>query len=256
MKKFVLIGAPRTGSTLLVQLLNSSPVIKCHYELYNQNELNIDGVDRSAEIPERNANPTAFLDKIVAETNPRAEAVGFKIFDGHNEELMQELIRRDDWKKLVLNRRNFLSIYSSRLISQKKELWSAPTEDGKRGSVAETSATPTWNETVEFDEKQFWNLYDRHVGFYGRVVEALNAAGQHFEYLEYGDLLNEGLVRRLFPYLGIAQPDQLQTNLRRNNTSHILSRFDNKDHVRDFLKRVNRLDWVTESDAGWDLQRD
>jgi len=251
MQKFVLIGAPRTGSTLLVQLLNSSPSVKCHYELFNAHELRIDGVDRSAEMEERNANPMAFLDKIAAESN--ADVFGFKIFDGHNEELMQELIRRDDWKKLVLNRRNFLSVYSSRLISQKKAVWSQTLEAGKSASVAETSAKPTWNETVEFKEKEFWNLYNRHVSYFQRAVDSLNAAGQHFEYLEYGDLLNEGLVRRVFAYLGAAQPEALTTNMLRNNTSHIISRFENKDTVREFLKGINRSDWVSESDSGWAL---
>lgn len=251
MQKFVLIGAPRTGSTLLVQLLNSSPAVKCHYELFNPRELRLDGVDRSAEMGERNVNPMGFLEKVMSESN--AKAFGFKIFDGHNEDLMQELIRRDDWKKLVLNRRNFLSIYSSRLISQKKAVWSQTLGVGERASVAETSAKPTWNETVEFREEEFWDLYRSHISFYRRAVDALNAAGQHFEYLEYGDLLNEGLVRRLFSYLEVPQPEKLTTNMLRNNTSHIISRFENREVVQEFLRRINRSDWVRESDADWVL---
>ena len=253
MNRFVLIGAPRTGSTLLVQLLNSSPQVKCHYELFNKNELRVDGVNRDSEMAERDADPAGFVDKIIGETSE--EVFGFKIFDGHNEELLQDLIRDDSWTKIVLNRRNFLSIFSSRLISEKKSVWAQTMEDGKSGSVAETSATPTWNETVEFNEKRFWRLYEQHTGFYHRVLDALNSANQPFAYLEYGDLMNEALVRRLFPLLGVPQPEKLTTKLLRNNTPHILSRFENKEEVRNFLKNINRMDWIMESDSGWDLKR-
>jgi hypothetical protein len=32
-----------------------------------------------------------------------------------------------------------------------------------------------------------------------------------------------------------------------------MSRFENKDTVREFLKGINRSDWVSESDSGWAL---
>lgn len=89
-RKFLIIGAARTGSTLLVKTLNTIPGVRCHGELLGPNKVRgfEDGVDlehtsaqeRAARerrlLEARNADPLGFLH--TAMSGPEA-AAGFKM---------------------------------------------------------------------------------------------------------------------------------------------------------------------------------
>ena len=87
--RFVIIGAPRTGSTLLVRTLNSLDGFCCHGELLGTDNvrgyedsvdlLTISDVERKARsqrlLEKRNSNPVGFVEQALAFDYP---AVGFK----------------------------------------------------------------------------------------------------------------------------------------------------------------------------------
>jgi LPS sulfotransferase NodH len=87
--KFVIVGAPRTGSTLLVRTLNQLDGVCCHGELLGEDHVRgfEDGIDlvsmsheqRTARLErlllERNANPVAFIDRAL---DFGGAATGFK----------------------------------------------------------------------------------------------------------------------------------------------------------------------------------
>jgi LPS sulfotransferase NodH len=87
--KFVIVGAPRTGSTLLVRTLNSLNGLCCHGELLGEDNVrgyedgvdlvNISRAEREARsrrlLEDRNSNPVAFIEQALALDYP---ATGFK----------------------------------------------------------------------------------------------------------------------------------------------------------------------------------
>jgi hypothetical protein len=243
----MVIGAARTGSTLLMQLLETSPDTKVYYELFHRKELRIDGQDCSDQIPERDREPFQWLDGVL-ESSGRP-VPGFKIFSNQNEDILDAYIKDGSVAKIVIFRENFLAGYSSLMISAKKARWGEP---GESVSLTEASAKDhSWTEQVAFDRDDFEKRYAQYLSFFKDAIGRLNAANQPFLFIEYAELLNEGLVRRLFPFIGARQPDAISVNLKKNNTSFIVNRFTNADEVRAYLSEIGKWDWVRQSFFVW-----
>ena len=84
-EKFAIVGMPRTGSNMLVQLLDGQESMICHSELFNSddfylsNKLEIDEKRRKELKELRGVNPVIFLKNIISLTPPQFTFVGFKI---------------------------------------------------------------------------------------------------------------------------------------------------------------------------------
>lgn len=129
---FVIVGAPRTGSTLLVRTLNSLTGVRCHGELLQRNVVRgfEDGFDpeqatagdRKARAErlyaERETDPVAFIERALA--GDRA-ATGLKItyeifFDPRWQAVVDRLVGDPDMRFVHLVRRNDLRRYVSEEI--------------------------------------------------------------------------------------------------------------------------------------------
>lgn len=136
-RRFVVLGIARTGSTLLVNLLNAHPQVMAFGELFRQtDEVGWDvGPFASYRSPGLvalyRADPVAFLEKGVFRRWPRdCAAVGFKLFYYHAREAQRAAVwdyLRGDRGLLVLHikRRNRLAQYLSLLHAHKSDVWSA-----------------------------------------------------------------------------------------------------------------------------------
>src|SRR5204863_4584463 len=124
---FVIIASPRTGSTHLTALLHKHSDIICHGELFHPKMKNPlkrwqssdqvpNGVNEMVEL--RKSDPKKFL-RLVFSNDHGGKHVGFKIFNGHNNEILDELIADTSVKKVVLFRPNLLAVYSSSQIAHR-----------------------------------------------------------------------------------------------------------------------------------------
>lgn len=135
-RRFVILGIARTGSTLLVNLLNAHPQVIAFGELFRQADKV--GWDVAPFANYRNSritalyrtDPVAFLEKAVFRRWPRScAAVGFKLFYYHAHEAPQSAVwdyLRGDRDLLILHikRRNRLAQYLSLLHAHKSNAWS------------------------------------------------------------------------------------------------------------------------------------
>jgi len=139
--KFVVISYQRTGSTFLVLTLNELDGVICHSELFNPGkdaftnsifdkniyqDLNLfDKLFNKKKEDKlfilKNRNPEKFLRRIY---NQNAQAVGFKIFPGQNDLILDTLIFDRSVKKILLERKNLLRSYVSKKIAENTGLWS------------------------------------------------------------------------------------------------------------------------------------
>lgn len=136
-RRFLVVGIARTGSTLLVNLLNAHPQVMAFGELFRQaDEVGWDVAPFASYRSPRlvalyRADPVAFLEKAVFRRWPRdCAAVGFKLFYYHAREAPQSAV----WtylcgdlslKVLHIKRRNRLAQYLSLLHAHKSDVWSA-----------------------------------------------------------------------------------------------------------------------------------
>ena len=130
--RFVIIGAARTGSTLLVKTLNDIEGLRCHGELLNNDAVRgyADGFDPYAATPEerkariegldraRKADPAALIADALSGDNP---ATGFKclysaLFDSRWRRASRYLLSQDDIHFVHLVRNNNLRRYVSEQI--------------------------------------------------------------------------------------------------------------------------------------------
>jgi len=136
-RKFVIVGIARTGSTLLVDLLNAHSQVQAFGELFRS--MDVVGWDvrpfTTHQSPRLLAlyrsDPLAFLDRCVFRRWPAAcEAVGFKLFYYHARQLPHAMV----WDHLAadrsiriihVRRANVLSQYCSLQLAHKTDVWSS-----------------------------------------------------------------------------------------------------------------------------------
>ncbi len=134
--RFIIIGDARTGSSMLVQALNSSPGIVCFREVFNGRldfvDFSVDGYDNfsSRAIALRKEDPVRFLHERVFGRHPRdVRAVGFKFLYAHHwyfPRLLDELVADERIKVVHLRRRNALRMLVSLKLAQETGVWVEP----------------------------------------------------------------------------------------------------------------------------------
>lgn len=142
-RKFVIVGIARTGSTLLIDLLNSHPGVLAFGEIFrNPDAIGWDvGPFRHHHDPRLlalyRANPVEFLNRAVYRRWPRTvKAAGFKLFYYHAQEepfsaVWDELASDQNIHILHIKRRNVLAQYYSLQLAHRTDIWStrAPQRD-------------------------------------------------------------------------------------------------------------------------------
>ncbi|HEX3429316.1 MAG TPA: hypothetical protein VHT03_00390 [Rhizomicrobium sp.] len=243
--RFVIIAAPRTGSTHLTSLLNEQKDIACHGEIFHPKKVFVrwpreqksqDIMEKLMQLRERSAQE--FLDYICANSGAYRH-VGFKIFSGHNDRFLETLISDDSIRKIVLWRSNLLASYSSSLIA--------------RGTFGRKPSKPPEPRQVRFDAARFVAYGERHCAFYRSMFERLNAANQVFFTVHYEQINDPWLFASLVSFIG-GNPENLVARSRREklNTSAILSRFTNPADVTEFLRIHDLNGWEYESPISLD----
>jgi hypothetical protein len=244
--RFVIIASPRTGSSHLTKLLDQQDEIICNGEIFHPRKVYVNWpkADKSKEVLEqlaelRGRDPRAFLDRIYGRNYGRAH-VGFKIFSGHNNDILDELIEDASILKIVLLRRNILASYSSSLIAQKT---------GKHSS----RSPPTEQPVVEFNPTKFIAYTKRLTTFYRSVFERLNDKRQHFYVVHYEQVNDPWFFASLVSFIGGDSARVVRTGgAKKLNSSTILSRFSNPEAVEDFLCPRGLMSWIYESPVSLD----
>jgi hypothetical protein len=252
--RFVIIAARRTGSSHLVNTLSGHAEIFCHGNVFapkmmavfwpKEGRISADNAQAlKSELRKlRKTDPEAFLDRIFATSYGRPH-VGFKIFRGQNDEMLEKIIADSSIRKVVLFRRNLLASHSSDLAARDTGKW------GVRAGQ-EQLETPK----VLFAREGFAKYVTRHLEYYNSVLELLLRARQTFHFMEYEDINEPVLLRSLVNFIG-ADPgkpiieDQQRKRQAKQNSSNIISRFSNGNEVQEFLSARNLSSWMQEGET-------
>ena len=242
-KRFVIVAWPRTGSTHLARLLNGHSDILCHGEIF-QNDITALPIrwpkpDKKVGVIEdllhmRSLDPSGFLEQVWSR-NYACECVGFKIFPGHNDDMLRKLVSDISIRKIVLMRRNILAVYSSAMIARL-------TGERRRDS---RKSGPGWRPAVEFELEQFVQFSANYRQFYRTIFETLQETRQSLHLQLYEHSNDPDQIDRLLRFIGARPTGPLTSRLRKQNSEDILSRFSNPDNVSKFLQEHD-LDWSSE----------
>ena len=219
---FVILCYPRTGSTLLVEMLDSHPDILCHAEIFNPKStylsrkphLNIGTKE------ERDRDPWTFLKNMYAEVDG-ASIVGFKIMPNHNNRIMLSLLLSRRVKKIVVTRDNWLQTYVSNLIAFQTNEFIAP-KSGPR-----MDSTPQ----VEVDLRAF-RRYLRKVRAFFSILSVIHfVTRQTFFKIDYSEMKDSSTTKRLLAFLGAEPGTTLQERTKRQNVSSLRQKVSNYDEI-------------------------
>jgi LPS sulfotransferase NodH len=240
--RFVIIASARTGSTFLVSRLNRARDVFCHQEVFHRHRplLRIPAGAQlpytEAELTDLRANdPEAFLEFVFQQSFGRPH-VGFKIFGGQHDVMLDKIIRTTAIRKIVLYRRNVLANYASLLSAR------ATGRFGLRDrTVAE--ARPL----IQFKEKPFLRFHNKYQEFYSNVTAQIGAAAQEFLFYCYEDVANSKLFANLLRFVGSETNQAEEKPREREDATDVLSRFSNPDDARRFIEEHGLVHWQSEA---------
>jgi LPS sulfotransferase NodH len=256
--RFVIIASARTGSSHLVNVLGGHPEIFCHGNVFASHMMAVFWPKTAAppakkietfksELRDlREKDPDAFLDRVFS-MNYDYSHVGFKIFRGQNDYILEKLLADDSVRKVLLFRRNVLANYSSAMIAKDNQVWDMP--KGK-----ETRQQPQ----IEFNEQEFVVFHNNFMRYYRNVISALNEKRQQFHLINYDEINDPLMLAATVNFIGadgtrtVDETDIKKVHVKQN-TSNILERFSNSGAVEDFLARVNRNHWKYEGETSISL---
>jgi LPS sulfotransferase NodH len=183
-RRFVVVGIARTGSTLLVNLLNDHSRVLAFGELFRSPETI--GWDiapfntlRSAKLLALySADPVVFIDECIFRRWPRGwGAVGFKLFYYHARQLpfsrvWEYLAANRDIRILHIKRRNILEQYYSLQQAHKTNVWASSKVAGAneqpplRLEIDACRQHFTWVRCLEDDCTQFFKAHEMKEVYY------------------------------------------------------------------------------------------
>lgn len=245
--RFLIIALPRTGSSHLVNLLSGHPDIFTNGNVFDGRKTvyvlwpDITPDVRAELIEQRRTAPLEFLERVYTTSYGRSH-VGFKIFSGENDEILDRLIRDSDVRKIVLYRRNVLACFSSHLVAG---------ETGKYSEQAGAEHGPA--PKVRFRADKFARFHHRFSTYYRDIVERLNKHRQNFQFCSYEEINDPWLLRSMMNFIGADPqiPVSSETQLRhqvKQNTSDILARFLNRKETAKFLRENGLSHWAYEGE--------
>jgi LPS sulfotransferase NodH len=210
----VVLGAERTGSNLLVDMLSTHPHIVSAGELFNTRMMAEDridtqlppGLDPIAMLELRKRDPAACLERVLAAGNANgATAAGFKLLYLHAlacNPVVDHLLALPDLRIVHLAREDRLARWVSQVRAELADTWwiaADPSAAPRRTGAIDLDATATlWNfEWQELLEERLRATFAGHSRF-----------DLSYEQLS-GDL--QGQAGRVLDYLGV-EPQPLEVN--------------------------------------------
>ena len=215
-RSFVILSSGRSGSTLLIQLLNCHPKITCKGELLNRNNLQTHNL--------RAASSCTLINYILASLIPSRMFLpytGFKLF---NEQLefcnlhLKDLLTALFYPRVViLYRESMLETYVSLEIAFKTDVWySEGSGTGERIEI-------DWQKFVDYamTEKVRWKRSMAEISMYSEVL-----------FVSYEELMGnrENTMNRVFQFLNLDMC-HVEAASKKQNPLPIREKIINYEHI-------------------------
>jgi hypothetical protein len=240
--RFIIYGSPRTGSNFLVGLLNKSPDIICHFEVFHEKNVFLATGVKPEDLVTRDMNPTGYLaDTFARSTKP---VTGLKIFPGHSPEVLKQTLTDGLIRKIVLYRENLLAQFASVL------------EARARGEYAHSQKRPAaqLESRPRFVASEFEKYCKYTSKYYAAILDALVQSRQPFLPIEYTQTSSVGVLSGLYTFLGArpsSDPAAGRRSLVKTGSNAIAERFGNPVDVHSYLQAIGRAGWSYEQPSLW-----
>ncbi len=244
-KPAVILAAARTGSHLLLNMLNSSQRVFFDAELMNPAQISVFGGDIPVEgagmlYTLRHNDPTVFARVMMARSHhtdgrmlDAVEVRGFKLFPQQSHRVLDWVIGEGAFRIVHLYRENLLAEYSSLLVAFAEQHWVGGPESLKRYKIA-------------FQPERFRQFVQMKTVYLDGLRERLaRRTGASVE-IEYSAISRESVNGVLSMLLDEPNFDaELSAlGLRQQLNQNVIERFENPDDVRRCLAELGHESWA------------
>jgi len=238
MKRFLIVGLPRSGTTFLFTLLDAHPQVVCHGERFNVFKILENSGQKSSleELMQRDHNPEAFFDAgFEAAAAEGVRAVGYKFMLGHNPRLMRDAIpARPDVALIYVHRENKLAQVASLETAEQTRRWAQAA-----GAKQKEEAPPL--DLGPLKLMQRINDLDYRDILFNHWFDGL--PNPKFR-VEYRDLMEPATQAQIFRFLGVEPMEGLRSPLVKQGSNVIIDRFQKKPLIERYFKGIGREDWL------------
>lgn len=221
-KPFVILAYPRTGSYLLVSILDQFPGIKCHGEIFKNRkiELPAETIDKlKATLQSRNAEPAVFIKRLFKLTPD--DHTGFKFFANHNAELRKQLMYSNSINRVITHRNPF-DIY----VSQTRAIATGSWIDKKGDSQADKPL-------LRFDPEQFDKIIRNVLANQARMKIIAEKRPDTTITINYDEIAAIDPVRKIAEFIGASsQPEVINVSLHKQTSERYSELFENFDQLQ------------------------
>lgn len=268
---FVILTQPRSGSYLLVDLLNQFPGVLCHGEMFKPHRLKV-AKDVSQQInwtiEDRDGRPIYCMREILAIGDDTA--TGFKLFPDHNRRLWRNVMSSEDIHKIVLLRHP-ISRYLSRLRAETTGSWVQPIKKSKAGRKRKAAAAPIkrgglqtlirrlsrlrdkikagWAQeenqrpsskhgtSFVFEAERFERFIIQHNKFAAETSRAAAANPATYTSVDYEEVVSLQALERICPVLGFVPVDTsgISPSLQKQTTEPLSQLVSNFGEMKQYL---------------------
>lgn len=236
MKRFVILGLPRSGSTYLMTLLDAHRDVTCAGEQFNPYKVigvGSDMDDSHAAFLGRDKDPVGHMHSFFDRTGSTGVACGgFKYMIGHNLKILEELARDPDLTIIYVWRENRLAQVSSLIKAASSKAWAQTKIDEhvtRKINVTPRQVSHRWHEYATFDYLvSMW-------------LERLENPKVTYEYRE---MFQPGFEEKLCAFLGVPHRRGMKSKLVKQGSNTIEERFTNPGPIRYYFNQIGLGRWL------------
>jgi hypothetical protein len=236
-KKFVLMGAARSGSSHLMLMFRNTPRVHMHGEVFHPNPQWAIWGDfiKDRGLAWRDEDPVGFVSQLLEFAPPGTLAVGCKMWRRPHENASRHLLADETVHKIFLERENRLAIYTSTQLARQSGVWNASARALVKADHVPKFDPPAFDKSVKFYDNLF-RFYRRHAR--GPVLN-----------ITYADVLRGIAYERCITFLALPKGEEQPQGMAKLRPSDIVSRFAESERpaVVEHLARIGRPEWATET---------
>ncbi|QUJ76004.1 sulfotransferase [Sulfitobacter albidus] len=235
MKRFVILGLPRSGSTYLMTLLNAHRDVICTGEQFNPYAVISDGPpdDSHDAVMGRDRDPVAHMKAVFDQAEIKGVACGgFKYMIGHNIKILQEIASDPEIAIINIWRENKLAQVSSLIKAANNKKW------------AQTKADDHVTRKIVATPRQISHRWHEYATFDHLIAMWLDGLPNPKVRFEYREMFRDGFEDGLCDFLGVARQKRLKSPLVKQSSNAILDRFEDPNPIRYYFTQAGLAHWL------------
>jgi len=232
-QRYVILSTPRSGSSHLVQALETHPQVACLGEIFNLHggAMRKLGIMSKRTLDKASNEPLVYLNELMAawEKRPQAKPVfGFKMMLHHDPRVIDHLLSDPSWKMILLRRDNVLAQWSSLQIAKITGEWGSKGKKKRAAAGIPEPQTPP----IEFKSRVFEAYCDRLDARYDSIKRRVAKHSLFEVTTETIDARRDEILEFLGVDSQLAPPAPGRGE--RQNSTSLEDRFSNSDEVLDY----------------------